>query len=219
MLIYIALIFSQVVYSEIYEKTKPKQKQKLKIIIKWADPIKNWVIERAFKIGMVLDQWSINCQGRRRTKRVQAIAYRMQRPITSNNRWKSLVVCAAVAMQASGSSQYDNMAMFDTDSEPIGVDNRCTGCISNKVEDFEGPLIESGRSIKGFGGSRTSNVMIGTIVWRWQDDNGTIHKFTIPKSFYARDGNVRLLSHSIGHKLRRIRNPCKEQETHARNRE
>jgi hypothetical protein len=104
------------------------------------------------------------------------------------------MVCDAVAMQASGSSQYKSMAMFDTNLEPIGVDNRCTGCISNKVKDVEGPLIESGQSIKGFGGSRTSNVMIGTIVRHWQDDNGTIHKFTIPKSFYVQDGNVCLLS-------------------------
>jgi hypothetical protein len=40
----------------------------------------------------------------------------------------------ALAIQASGSGGHDNMAMFDTDSTPIGVNNRCTGCISHKIE-------------------------------------------------------------------------------------
>jgi Na+/melibiose symporter-like transporter len=142
MLIYIALIFSQVVYSEIYERSNPEQKSKRKR--KWADPIQEWVIERASRVASALDQWSINRQGRQRTRSVQAITYQMQRPRAASNQLTSLMVCAVVAMQASGSSQYENMAMFNTNSEPIGEDNRCTGCISNKVEDFEGPLIDSG---------------------------------------------------------------------------
>jgi hypothetical protein len=36
--------------------------------------------------------------------------------------------------------------------------------------------------------------MSGTIAWKWQDDEGLIHKFLIPKSFYVKEGNVRLLS-------------------------
>jgi hypothetical protein len=36
--------------------------------------------------------------------------------------------------------------------------------------------------------------MIGTISWKWQDDDGMIHKFLIPKSFYVKEGDVRLLS-------------------------
>jgi hypothetical protein len=36
--------------------------------------------------------------------------------------------------------------------------------------------------------------MIGTIVWKWQDDNGMVHKFIIPKSFYVKESHVQLLS-------------------------
>jgi hypothetical protein len=39
-----------------------------------------------------------------------------------------------------------------------------------------------------------ANVMIGTIAWKWQDDEGRVHKFLIPKSFYVKEGHVRLLS-------------------------
>ncbi len=111
-----------------------------------------------------------------------------------NYRMAAMLCFAAVAMQANGSNTQERRAIFDTDSEPIGVDNRCTGCISHRMEDFVGPLMDSKRSIKGFGGSKTSNVKIGTLAWKWLDNEGKQHKFLIPKSFYVESGNVRLLS-------------------------
>jgi hypothetical protein len=107
-----------------------------------------------------------------------------------------MMAFAAVAMQANGmqSNYLETMVTFDTDSVPIGIDNRCTGCISNRIEDFEGPMVESKRAIKGFGGTRTTGIMIGTLAWSWMDDAGREHKFLIPKSFYVKEGNVRLLS-------------------------
>lgn len=92
---------------------------------------------------------------------------------------------AAVAMQANGESTHENRVTFDTDSGPIGVDNRCTGCILNNIDDFEGTLANSGRAIKGLGGTRTTNVKIGMIVWKWTDNQGMEYKFKIPKSFYV----------------------------------
>ena len=83
---------------------------------------------------------------------------------------------------------------FDTDSARIGIDNRCSGCISHRVEDFEGPLTDTDKTIRGFGGSRISNIKMGTIRWRWLDDSGAVHQFRIPRSFYIPSGNVRLLS-------------------------
>jgi hypothetical protein len=53
---------------------------------------------------------------------------------------------------------------------------------------------KSGRSIKGFGGSRTTNDKIGTLVWKWDDSDGKTHRLVIPKSFYVPGGSVRLLS-------------------------
>ena len=58
-----------------------------------------------------------------------------------------------LAMAAEGADSFEHQMTFDTDSIPIGVDNRCTGCISHQIEDFEGPLIDTGQQIKGFGGS------------------------------------------------------------------
>ena len=97
---------------------------------------------------------------------------------------------AAVAMHVEGSDIFEHVMTFDTDSSPIGIDKRCTGCISHRIKDFEGPLIDTGGQIKCFGGYRTSNVQMGTLIWKWQDNQGRIHKFKIPKSFYSPDGWV-----------------------------
>ena len=99
----------------------------------------------------------------------------------------------AVAMQAN-MKQSERMTTFDTDTQWIGVDNRCSGCISHIKSDFVGKMQPTTRTIKGFAGSRTVNVSIGTLRWEWEDNNGTAHTFLIPNSYYVPDGKVRLLS-------------------------
>ena len=81
------------------------------------------------------------------------------------------------------------MVNFDTDSNAIGLGNRCTACISNQIEDFDDPVTNTDRTIRAFAGSST-----GTIVWRWLDDEGKQYKFKIPQSYYVPDGGCRLLS-------------------------
>ena len=83
---------------------------------------------------------------------------------------------------------------FDSDQSPIGIDNRCSACISNCIHDFDGPLVETSRAIKGIGGAKITPVMKGTIKWSWLDDEGKPHKFTIPNSFYVPKCGARLLS-------------------------
>ena len=85
-------------------------------------------------------------------------------------------------------------ALFDMDSAEIGIDNRCSGCISHVATDFVGQLHKSDKSIRGFGGTKTLKVMTGTLKWKWTDDNGKEHKFLIPNSYYVPHGGVRLLS-------------------------
>eukprot|EP00978_Attheya_sp_CCMP212_P030428 scaffold111925_cov48-Attheya_sp.AAC.1 len=69
-----------------------------------------------------------------------------------------------------------------------------TGCISHIAEDFIGELRDSGRVIKGFGGTKNTGIKIGTLLWKWCDNEGQEHKFKIPNSFYIPQGGVRLLS-------------------------
>ena len=98
------------------------------------------------------------------------------------------------ATNSKGERVHDNIARFDTDSAKIGIDNRCSACISHCIDDFEGPVRRVNRAIKGFGGERVMEVFQGTIVWKWCDNNGMVHRFKIPNSYYVPEGKVRLLS-------------------------
>jgi hypothetical protein len=104
-----------------------------------------------------------------------------------------LFAMIAIAMKAE-TDKHDNSARFDTDSKAIGIDNRCSACISHDTTDFVGELRDSHRRIKGIGGILTSKIKTGTIKWSWEDDQGVIHDFIIPNSYYVPDTKVRLLS-------------------------
>jgi len=82
---------------------------------------------------------------------------------------------------------------FDSDSARVGIDNRCSACISHDINDFES-VHECNKVIKGFGGSKDTAVKTGTLVWNLEDDQGMVHKLRIPNSYYAPNGQARLLS-------------------------
>ena len=111
----------------------------------------------------------------------------------ANRMHHTMFAMPAVAMQANV-KQLERMTPFDTDTQWIGVDNRCSGCISHVKSDLVERLIPAMRTIRGIAGSRTVNVSIGTLIWEWEDDGGTAHVFLIPNSYYVPDGKVRLLS-------------------------
>ena len=61
-----------------------------------------------------------------------------------------LATClTAIAMTAktTNTPRMDNIIRMDTDSVPIGIDNRCSLCISHVPEDFVGNLIPSNRNL------------------------------------------------------------------------
>ena len=104
-------------------------------------------------------------------------------------RGRQIAALVAIAMATSHVNAYHTM-WYDTDSGPVGIDNRCTACLSHEISDFDGPLMDVERSIRGFGGSRTTGVKQGMLVWTWEDDEGGRHKFVIPNSYYVPAGGV-----------------------------
>ena len=79
--------------------------------------------------------------------------------------------------------------LFDTDTKAIGIENRCSACISHDIDDFVGPVHKSDKVISAFGGRQQMRVYKGTIVWSWIDDNGVQSN-----SYYVPEGKSRLLS-------------------------
>ena len=100
----------------------------------------------------------------------------------------------ALAIQATG-SKYVNNTYFDTDyGTPICLDDRCSGCISNFMGDFIGPLVECNWEIKGCGGKKTGGLKTGTIRWEWLYSTGKSLKLLIHKSYYVPHGGSQILS-------------------------
>jgi hypothetical protein len=108
--------------------------------------------------------------------------------------WILMVYAMSAIAISAETGNVANRIVFDTESEPIGIDNRFTATMSHRIDDFISELIPTDKVVKGFAGSRTSNVMKGTIIWKWEDDEGKVHKFIIPNSYYVPKGGVRLLS-------------------------
>ena len=79
----------------------------------------------------------------------------------------------------------DNIIRMGTTSVPIGIDHRCSLCISHVPEDFVGNLILSNRKIKGFGEILSPRIQVGTLLWRWNDDKSQEHTFFILNSLYS----------------------------------
>ena len=88
----------------------------------------------------------------------------------------------ALACPAKQTTTQERIIKVDTEAKPIGVDNRCSACISPYIENFIGPLDATNKNIKRFAGARTNNPKIGTHRWQWSDDSGKIHTFEIPNS-------------------------------------
>ena len=75
---------------------------------------------------------------------------------------------AAISMntKTTNTPRMDNIIRMDKDSVPIGIDNRCSLCISHVPEDFVGNLIPSNRKIKGFGVILSPRIQVGTLLWQ-----------------------------------------------------
>ena len=79
---------------------------------------------------------------------------------------------------------------FNTDSQLVGVDNRCSACITNVRANIPGEIVACNRSIRGFRGAKVWNVWMGMIKWDIEDDEGVTHTHIIPKSYYVPQGHV-----------------------------
>ena len=102
----------------------------------------------------------------------------------------SVIACAAVAKPSAA------VALFDTDSQVVGIDNRSSACMSNVSEDFVPGTLKPVTKVrvKTYQGYKdATNMQIGTLVYRFCDDDGVPHTFKVPNSFFDPDGQ-RLLS-------------------------
>ncbi|CAB9501303.1 unknown protein [Seminavis robusta] len=105
-----------------------------------------------------------------------------------------LVAYQLVMMSLNGS--FNNSTsdhQFDTDSVLIAIDNCSSRCITNCMLDFIDKPVAVKISVQGIGGSVMATYK-GTVRWSIEDEQGKVHHFTIPNTYYNASTPYRLLS-------------------------
>ncbi|CAB9528228.1 unknown protein [Seminavis robusta] len=82
---------------------------------------------------------------------------------------------------------------YDADSVLIAIDNCSSRCITNSMKDFIEDPVRVNVKVQGIGGSVTATYR-GTVPWSIEDDNGRVHHFVIPHTYYNPSTPYRLLS-------------------------
>ena len=82
---------------------------------------------------------------------------------------------------------------YDSDSFWIAVDNCCSKCITNNLQDFVSPPRKVSVKVRGIGGD-VQATLVGTVKWRVEDDDGVTHTWLIPDTYYNATSPYRLLS-------------------------
>jgi hypothetical protein len=82
---------------------------------------------------------------------------------------------------------------YDSDSYLILVDNCCSACITNNINDFEGKAVKVNARVKAVGRAIKLSHKC-TIKWSFQDNEGQSHTFQIKDSYFAPNAPCQLLS-------------------------
>jgi hypothetical protein len=82
---------------------------------------------------------------------------------------------------------------YDSDSFLIAIDNCSSRCITNSLDDYIGQPTKVNVRVSGIGGAVTANYK-GTVKWSIEDDDGRVHTWLIPDTYYNKSTPYRLLS-------------------------
>ncbi|CAB9521468.1 Retrotransposon protein [Seminavis robusta] len=105
-----------------------------------------------------------------------------------------IVACSLIIWSLSGSTNGNSDDhQYDTDSVIIAIDNCSSRCITNCMHDFIDQPVPVKVSVQGIGGSVTATYK-GTVRWAIEDEQGVVHHFLIPDTYYNAATPFRLLS-------------------------
>ena len=85
-----------------------------------------------------------------------------------------------------------NTIHWDSDGQPLMVDNGASASITPHLTDFISPPKPINSKVKGIGGHAQATYT-GTLQWKIQDDQGQSHRFTLPNSYYVATAPSRIL--------------------------
>jgi hypothetical protein len=132
MLIAYAPFYTTVIETQVNDSRR-KRYQKGKF-----QKMKNCVKNMASKVGSQIESrinnLKVNRTRRLKINKLRATAQRVNRPKRPGKH--ALYAMATLAMSSKLGAHAQQLATFDTDSKQIGMDNRCSACISHDVNDF-----------------------------------------------------------------------------------
>jgi hypothetical protein len=110
--------------------------------------------------AMEVAEWLFNSSGDKpareyaRIQRLKSSAIGVKRSAVKGRIIMSYLAMSSVVINTAIGAYSEREVTFDTDSHAIGIDNRCSACISPDPNDFIGKFQSTNRTITGFGGTR-----------------------------------------------------------------
>jgi hypothetical protein len=99
---------------------------------------------------------------------------------------RKILIAQPVTHQTTNSNHYKAYGSeYDTDFFPILLDNHASKCLTNNLQDFLGTPTPTRARIKGIGGARVQATYKGTVRWSFADDDGRVHDFLLPDTYYS----------------------------------
>ena len=115
-----------------------------------------------YTFDLVYD-WVTRMKVPRRRRRIHKSFKKVNNNLIYMRRQRCLIVNKSRAKKRKNVSS--RTVLFDSDAKQIGIDNRCSACISHDINDFVGTAVKSNRIIKSFGGQKHMKVYKETIAW------------------------------------------------------
>jgi hypothetical protein len=124
------------------------------------------------------------------------------RPYGYHKKMKSIIACNRcrnirstyiIEAKPAMEERQKTRLVFDSDSYDILIDNCCSHTLTNDLKDYIEPPIKSKVKIRGYNGS-TNSTRVATVKWKIKDDNGKVHNFILPNTYYSPSVETRLLS-------------------------
>jgi len=118
--------------------------------------------------------------------------YKRRRSRIACNRCIAIKITTIIEARSAMDKERRVRMEFDTDSFDILIDNCCSHTLTNDINDYIEPPVKSSVIVRGYNGS-TNSPMVGTVKWKIKDDDGKVHNFILPNTYYSSSVETRLL--------------------------
>ena len=154
----------------------------------------------AFRLGIIMYQSTTKKNGwwkRRKSKWKRGSTKKKGWRKRRSSKWKSSSTYHAHAIALNIDDKVGSSASvrFDADSVTVVCDNSANVHVCNDKSCFVGEItMDRSLQVATIGGKENTSAGIGTVQWKWKDDDGVFHTFEIRDVLYFPESPVNILS-------------------------